>query len=274
MSGMTKAFRHALALAALSLLSALPLRAQSLSDIMSAELLPGWRTEAGSHMAAIRLKLSQGWKTYWRSPGDAGIPPEFDWRGSDNVKGVRIHWPTPQVFDFNGMQTIGYDHELVLPVEIFPATPGQPMRLETSVDLGVCRDICVPANVRLGGVLTPASAAADPTIRAALRAQPVSARSAGLRSHRCTLEPSARGMRLRAELEMPRLGPEEVVVVETRDPAIWVTEAQVSRSGNRLVAVSDLIATNRQPFMLDRSGLTITVLANGRAVEVSGCPGG
>lgn len=259
------------ALAALSLTLALPLRAQSLSDILSVELLPGWRTEAGTHMAAIKLKLSAGWKTYWRTPGDAGIPPEFDWRGSDNVKGLRIHWPTPQVFDFNGMQTIGYDRELVLPVEVWPMADGQPVRLETSVDLGVCREICVPANVQLGAVLA-ASGAADPSIRAALKAQPATARSAGLKSHRCAVEPARRGVRLRAELDMPRLGPDEVVVVETNDPQVWVTEAKVQRNGNRLTAEAELISSTRRPFALDRSGLTITVLAGGRAVEVSGCP--
>lgn len=268
---MLRPIRRTLALAALSLTAALPLQAQSLSDILSVELLPGWRTEAGTHMAAIKLKLSQGWKTYWRTPGDAGIPPEFDWRGSDNVKGLRIHWPTPQVFDFNGMQTIGYDRELVLPVEIWPMAAGQPVRLETSLDLGVCREICVPANVQLGAVLSPAKAA-DPAIRAALKAQPASARSAGLKSHRCTVEPAGRGIRLRAELDMPRLGPNEVVVVETNDPSVWVTEAQVTRDGNRLTAETELVAANRKPFALDRSGLTITVLSGGRAVEVSGCP--
>lgn len=258
--------------AAFALTGGGPSHAQSLADILSAELLPGWRTETGTQMAAIRLTLAQGWKTYWRSPGDAGIPPEFDWSGSQNVGAVKLHWPTPQVFEFNGMQTIGYARELVLPVEIWPRTPGQPVQLETTVDLGVCRDICVPANVRLQGVLAPQARAADPAIRAALKAQPGSARAAGLRAATCAVEPTRKGLKLRAELDMPRLGPGEIVVVETADPSVWVAEATTRREGGRLVAETQLFAVDRRPFVLDRSGLTLTVLSGDRAVEVTGCP--
>lgn len=261
-----------LALAALALCAAVPARAQSVADILSAELLPGWTTAEGTHMAAIRLSLSPGWKTYWRSPGEAGIPPEFDWSGSENIRAVRLHWPTPQVFQFNGMQTIGYARELVLPVEIWPDRPGQPVRLETEVDLGVCRDICVPASLALSGDLRAAARPDDAAIRGALKARPATAREAGVRSHRCTVAPSADGLRLRAELDMPPLGPDEVVVIETADPAVWVSEATSHREGRRLVAETDLVGPARQPFALDRGGLTISVLAQGRAVEISGCP--
>jgi DsbC/DsbD-like thiol-disulfide interchange protein len=261
-----------LALAATLVLPAAPAAAQSVSDILSAELLPGWTTEQGTHMAAIRLTLSQGWKTYWRSPGDAGIPPVFDWSGSDNIRALRLHWPTPQVFDFNGMQTIGYARELVLPVEIWPHRPDQPVRLETAVDLGVCRDICVPASVSLGTNLLAAAPTRDPAIRAALRARPATAAEAGVRRHSCTVDAAADGLRLQATIDMPPLGPDEVVVIETADAAVWVAEAAVRRDGRKLIAETDLVPHDRRPFALDRQGLTISVLAAGRAVELSGCP--
>lgn len=261
-----------LALVALTLCAALPARAQSVSDIVSAELLPGWTTPSGTHMAAIRLTLSQGWKTYWRSPGDAGIPPTFDWAGSENIRALRLHWPTPQVFHFNGMQTIGYARELVLPVEVWPERAGQPIRLETELDLGVCRDICVPATLSLSSDLRMADKPDNPAIRAALKARPATGREAGVRSHRCTVTAATGGLRMRAEIDMAALGPDEVVVIETADPAIWVAEATTRREGNRLFAETDLVAPDRKPFALDRSGLTISVLAKGRAVELSGCP--
>jgi len=261
-----------LALAAFALCAALPARAQTLAEILSAELLPGWTTASGSHIAAIRLKLSPGWKTYWRSPGDAGIPPDFNWAGSQNIRSLRLHWPAPQVFQFNGMQTIGYARELVLPVEIWPDRPDRPMRLETAVDLGVCRDICVPASVTLSSDLRLTGQPDAPAIRAALKARPATAREAGVRSHRCTVEAAPGGVRLRAEIDMPPLGADEVVVIETGDPSLWVADATTRRTGRKLVAETDIIAHNRQPFALDRGGLTISVLAQGRAVEISGCP--
>ena len=68
----------------------------------------GWQMQNGHHMAGLSLQLAPDWKTYWRAPGEAGIPPLFDWSGSTNVQSVRVHWPSPVVFHLNGMQTIGY----------------------------------------------------------------------------------------------------------------------------------------------------------------------
>ena len=268
---MMKSLRHTLVALTLTMASAVSVQAQNLSDILSADLMPGWRTDAGTHMAAIRVKLSKGWKTYWRSPGDAGIPPEFSFSGSENVRSVRVHWPAPEVFNFNGMQTIGYHHEMILPVEIWPETAGQPVKLATAVEMGVCRDICVPASLQMA-VALPAGGKADPSIRAALNAQPVSARQAGLRSHGCHVEPQGKGLKVSAVLEMPALGPRETVVLEARDPSIWVSETSVRREGGRLIAEAQMVASNRKPFALDRSGIVITVLGQGRAVEVEGCP--
>lgn len=256
----------------LGLAALLPASAQVPAELFTAELLPGWRTESGSHMAAIRLNLSQGWKTYWRSPGEAGIPPEFNWQGSENIQSVEIHWPTPQVFHFNGMQSIGYARELVLPVEIWPARKGQPMTLATEMTLGVCRDVCVQAQVGLNGLL-PATGATDPAIRAAIRAQPMAGRQAGVAATRCSVSPSRRGLTLVTEIDVPRLGRDEVVVVETSNPAVWASDSTTRREGKRLISETSLISTDRQPIALDRSGLTITLLADGRAVEIHGCTG-
>lgn len=247
-------------------------QAQTLSDILSAELLPGWKTATGTHMAAIRLTLSQGWKTYWRSPGDAGIPPEFDWRGSDNVKAVHLHWPTPEVFSFNGMQTIGYARELVLPVEVWPKDADRAVRLETAVDLGVCRDICVPASLTLSADLRAPGQSDDAAIRSALKARPATPAEAGVRGHHCDMTPAAEGLTLRATIDLPPVGPDEVVVIETADSSVWVAEPVTHRNGRLLVAHTDLVARDRQPFAMSRSDITITVLGGGRAVEISGCP--
>lgn len=265
--------RSLLSLTALWLAAALPLQAQSLGDILHAELLPGWRTEGGAHMAAIRLELASGWKTYWRSPGDAGIPPDFNWQGSENIGSVKLHWPTPEVFHFNGMQSIGYSREVILPVEIQPRDASLPVKLQTSLDLGVCRDICVPAQVHLTSLLG-SSGQPDPAIRRAIRAQPASARTAGLSATRCRIDPAARGMKLTVDLTMPPLGRNEVVVIEAGDRTTWISDAQTARQGNRLTAVAEVASFDGGPVSFNRNDLRITVLAAGKAVETRGCQGG
>jgi DsbC/DsbD-like thiol-disulfide interchange protein len=114
---------------ALSVSGASAARAQNLhpSDVVQAELLTGWRTSDGTHIAALRLNLAEGWKTYWRVPGNAGIPPQLDWSGSQNVASVQTHWPQPAVFEQNGMYSIGYHDELVLPIEFTPIRADLPM---------------------------------------------------------------------------------------------------------------------------------------------------
>ena len=137
-------------LALMTSLAALgPAQATTQDDVLSAALVPGWQTPSGSHMAAVNLTLAPGWKTYWRSPGDAGIPPSFNWSGSQNVGSVRIHWPAPSVFHSNGMQSIGYHDHLLLPVEVKPLDPSLPVVLSLKMELGVCDEICLPATVML-----------------------------------------------------------------------------------------------------------------------------
>lgn len=248
-----------------------PALATTQEDVLSGQLRPGWQMENGGYMAAVELELAPGWKTYWRSPGDAGIPPSFDWSGSENVSSVRLHWPTPEVFDANGMQTIGYHERLVLPVEITPADPSRPVRLSVVMALGVCDEICLPAELELTSDLS-APGAPDASIRAALNARAATAGEAGVTSVSCQVDPIDDGLRVTARVRLPDPGRPEVVAFETADREVWVSEAVTQRQGGDLVSMAELVAPNGAPFALDRSAITMTILAAGTAVEVRGCP--
>jgi DsbC/DsbD-like thiol-disulfide interchange protein len=242
------------------------------AQVITGSIREGWQTDTGKRIAGVEFQLAPGWKTYWRAPGDAGIPPSFDWSGSDNVASVRIIWPRPIVFETNGLRSIGYDRDVVLPVEVTPRDPSRPMQLRATVDLGVCRDICVPAHLTLdAGLAGPG--ARDATIRAAIADRPATAAEAGLTGLSCSVTPIRDGLRVQAEMTLPpQGGADETVVIEPPHPAIWASEAQVTRNGTRLVAVADLVDTTGAPFALDRSALTVTVLGTRGAVEHRGCP--
>ena len=98
---MLAAMKHSLIALALALTPLAAAQAESfdMADIVQAEVLPGWRTPSGTWMAALHLTLSPGWKTYWRVPGEAGIPPLFDIAASTNIAALAVHWPTPHVFE-------------------------------------------------------------------------------------------------------------------------------------------------------------------------------
>ena len=258
----------------LALCAASPALATTQDDVLQADLLPGWQMQNGHHMAGLRLRLAPDWKTYWRSPGEAGIPPLFNWSGSVNVKSVKVHWPSPVVFHTNGMQTIGYHEGVVLPLEVVPLDASKPVELRAGVDLGVCNQICMPAAVQLTAVLDAAvldEGGPDAAIKAALKAQPIGAKAAGLQAISCEVQPIADGLRLTAVLDLPQRGA-ETVVFETSDASVWVGEAESARAGGRLTASADLVASSGAPFALDRSGVVVTVLGAGGSVEIAGCP--
>lgn len=256
---------------------ALPLTAAAqglrLDDVVQAELLSGWRTGEGTRMAALKVTLAPGWKTYWRAPGDAGIPPNFQWTGSRNMASVATHWPRPTVFSTSGFQTVGYEGEVILPLEFAPKDGGAPIEITASVQLGICEDICIPVTLELNGHLDGAGAS-DPMIHAALADQPVAGKKAGVRKATCALDPISDGLRLTAEIEMPKVGRSEVVVVEAGDARIWVSEAAVHRSGRTLTVTADLVPPRGQPAIVDRSDLRFTVLGERQAVDVRGCQAG
>jgi DsbC/DsbD-like thiol-disulfide interchange protein len=253
------------------LVFAAPVHAFSQEEVLSGVIRTGWQAEGGAHMTALHLTLAPGWKTYWRSPGDAGIPPSFDWSGSENLQAVRFHWPRPHVFTVNGLTTVGYKNDLVLPMEVTPVDPAQPVRLRAQIDLGVCDDICIPASLSLDAVVH-GPGAPDRVIDAALADTPLTARQAGLGAIGCVVDPISDGLRITATMDLPAQGGGETVIFESGRDEVWVSEASARRSGDTLTASAEMVPPQGTPFALDRSGVTVTVISDSRAVEIRGCP--
>ncbi|MEP7457150.1 protein-disulfide reductase DsbD domain-containing protein [Phyllobacterium sp. SB3] len=92
----------------------------------------------------IQINLDPGWKTYWREPGDAGVPPELSISGSTNVKNATLAFPAPHRFDDGGTHWAGYKKPVSLPVTLTLAAPNQPARLKGHAFLGICETICIP----------------------------------------------------------------------------------------------------------------------------------
>ena len=244
------------------------------ADLASADILTGWRdAKTGTHVAALRTRLKDGWKTYWRAPGDAGIPPIFDWSGSGNLADTTINWPTPEVFAQNGMRSIGYRNEVILPIAFEPRRDGRAVKLRGTLDIGVCNDICVPQRLKVSATLPADAAKRDPRIAAAFAARPLSAREAGLRAIRCTISPTANGLRIGLEIDMPSAGTPEAAVVESGLPDVWVGEPKTRRSGGTLFAETEMQHVSGGVFMLDRSALRVTVIGRKHAVDIRGCDG-
>jgi DsbC/DsbD-like thiol-disulfide interchange protein len=128
--------------------------------------------EQGEHwLAGIEITLDQGFKTYWRTPGDSGLPPRFDWSGSENVAGTEIRWPAPKRHEDAAGVAYVYGNKAVLPVLVKAKDPAKPLKLVLALDYGVCKDICIPAHADLSLDLT-AAASERKAVEAALAKVP------------------------------------------------------------------------------------------------------
>ncbi|WP_292289019.1 protein-disulfide reductase DsbD domain-containing protein [Marivita sp.] len=257
---------------AMSLFTPLASQAGETTGLERAALLPGWRLADGSHMAAVQIVLEPGWKTYWRAPGDVGIPPQFDWTGSRNIGAVSANWPSPEVFFEQGARSVGYTRSVVIPLHLTARDDAADIQLSGEMQIGLCKDICIPANLSFTATLPPASARPDPVIAAALADMPYTAGDAGVRSVTCRFEVSAKGgLILHSAIDMPATGGTEHVVVEAGNPHLWVAEPDSRRDGGTLHASTRLVHVEGRSFAVDRSDLRFTIIGASRAVDIQGC---
>src|SRR5215210_2320813 len=96
---------------------------------------------ARERWAGIEIALDPGFKTYWRNPGESGLPPSFDWSRSANVETIELLWPAPTRLKDGGGVFYGYAGGFVFPVRVIPRDPNKPVRLTLTIDYGVCKDI-------------------------------------------------------------------------------------------------------------------------------------
>ncbi|HMD74713.1 MAG TPA: protein-disulfide reductase DsbD domain-containing protein [Steroidobacteraceae bacterium] len=105
-----------------------------------------WQQRASAPMrAGIEIRLKPGWHTYWRYPGDAGVPPHFDFAGSRNVQAVTVLWPAPRRTVEQGLSVIGYTEDVILPLSIEPRSRAEPVTLRFKAEYALCEKLCLPA---------------------------------------------------------------------------------------------------------------------------------
>jgi len=135
-------------------------------------LLAGSRSGAVL-LGGIAIQLQPGWKTYWRTPGDSGVPPRFDFSKSENVEAVTILWPAPTKFDDGaGGHSLGYHDQIVLPLRIVAKNADKPVTLRAAVNYAVCEKLCIPVEADAELPFTSVASTEDSALFAALDTVP------------------------------------------------------------------------------------------------------
>lgn len=124
-------------------------------------------------LGGIAFNIAPGWKTYWRNPGDSGVPPRFDFSGSDNIEAVTVLWPAPMRFpDGAGGHSLGYHNQVVLPLRIVAKRADKPVTLRASISYAVCEKLCTPVEARAELSFESVASMQDAALAAALDTVP------------------------------------------------------------------------------------------------------
>lgn len=224
---------------------------------------------AGYIFAGIEIGIAPGWKTYWRTPGDAGVAPLIDFSGSSNISGpVFVEFPVPHRVDDGYAVTNVYEDHVILPVTIAAANPELATRLVLSLDIGVCAEICIPEHYDVTLDLAPGEidTAAETILadaRAALPGQPI----AGVFE--------VGGVTLAGGTDKRPVFEIEIVAADAADAEVFV-EGPVDwyPAVPKFLASDDVRATfsvefNRLGSKIPIGGntFTVTVVADGGAIE-------
>ncbi len=155
-------------------------------------LIAGANTGGGAQLrAGIEIKLQPGWKTYWRYPGDSGVPPRFDFSGSENLARAKVLYPAPHLFTDETGNSLGYKDDVIFPLQVSAKEPAKPVRLRVKLDYAVCEKLCIPAEGRAELTLGSGDSSNDAALAAAERRVPrqVTAADAGLTIRRVNNAP-------------------------------------------------------------------------------------
>ena len=143
--------------------------------------------------AALEIKLTKGWKIYWRSPGDAGLPPEIDFTNSPAITKHHLSFPIPERFTLFGLETYGYGGQVILPLKLDLAELRKPMTARADFTGLVCSDVCVPLDAELTLYLPKGEARVSPHARAIAMARakvPSDSTRAGVRVQTAAIDGS------------------------------------------------------------------------------------
>ena len=238
-------------------------------DIRSAiRLIAGANTNADTLRAGIEIKLRPGWKTYWRYPGDSGVPPQFDFSGSENLKNAKVLFPAPRLFSDETGQSLGYKDRVILPLVISPQQPGKPVRLRLKADYAVCEKLCVPAEGRAELTLAAGNSAQNSALTAAETRVPkqMTAAQAGLTAYRIK---GGQKPAVAVELAKPVSQPVELFVEgPTSQWALPIPKPSRDAPAGRTQFRFELDGLPPGTNPAGQLDLTFTVVTGERAVEV------
>ncbi|MGI9465223.1 MAG: protein-disulfide reductase DsbD domain-containing protein [Aestuariivirgaceae bacterium] len=231
----------------------------------SVRMLAG-KSDKGTWTAGVEISLGPGWKTYWRIPGDAGVPPYFDWNGSENLARVDLEWPAPKRYNDEAGESIGYKDNVVFPLTVTPADPAKPVNLRLELFYAVCNDICIPGKAKLALTLNdPAGQPDDLAAIEGARSKIPSHSGTSLKIDNVALEEYGSGFVLSVALAGAQSQSDTDIFVEGADDLYFRKPKLMSAAAGSKVYHLQIDGLKKAGDLKGQA-LTLTVVAKGTAV--------
>ncbi len=220
----------------------------------------------GRRQAVLQIEPEPGWITYWREPGDSGVPPAVTVAPSGGFTLGRIDFPVPKRIDAGDLTDIGYDHAVALPLSLSGPPTGQKATLEATAFIGLCKNICIPFQAALT-VDLPANEAADADeariVADALESLPAKA-SPDFAVERHAI--SADLKRLTLEVSLPKGAKDAQAIVTGPSGYVFFASTSAFGAGGKTVIE---VPVGRLPknYAIAGKRWDALVIAGGRAIE-------
>jgi len=219
----------------------------------------------GIIQAGVEIKLADGAITYWRNPGDAGLPPTLSFEGSDNLAQARTSFPAPRRLPEGDGEAFGYDHALILPVDVEAIAPNRPVTLALKLNYAVCETICVPAEANLRLVLPVDAATPSPFAETIAKARALTPRPVAWDS--VAAELTATSEKTWRLCLAPQPGPKRDLFIEP--PEAWWFDVKPDASGSGGTDCFRVVLMQKPPDSALPVGARLTITGGAGPVETT-----
>jgi DsbC/DsbD-like thiol-disulfide interchange protein len=214
-------------------------------------------------LALLQIEPKPGWKTYWRDPGDAGMPPQLDFTGSTNLVFRSIAFPVPEIGTDDGGRFVGYHQPVSLIVEFAKPLPDAPSTINLNAIVGICEKVCLPFMASFSVPLTPGQPESEEFMQLQL-AQSALPEKPGKDFAINNLHLSADKKVIEAEVKIPNAEAPQVAILPP--PGLRLGEVEIDTGADKTAHI-------RIPVISDKAGsdrtITMLVKSGGRAIETT-----
>lgn len=233
-------------------------------------LVAGGAGPGGTRMVGVQIELDEGWYTYWRNPGEAGVPPVFNWTGSENFSKAQVKYPAPKRLVSEYGVSYGYYGGTVFPIAMTPNADG-PMQLKLDLIYAACRDICYPLQANLSLTLPAAPSSStffSRMVDAALSRVPTQQPATGAPRVASAIPAMAGGkVILKVKTELARAGEKAELFVEGPDRFYFRVPGEAATRDGQMATFEVAVEGARAIADLKGAAMTATLVAPSGRVE-------